>query len=73
MGDLDAALGHHLDQVPVREAIRDVPTCAQLDKVRIESALLDGSDNRCERSRLSCQLPFSEAMDGLRVTIAPES
>ncbi|MDB5683469.1 MAG: ferredoxin [Sphingomonas bacterium] len=37
-----------------------------------ENDLLDSSDNRDETSRLSCQIPFSDALDGLRVTIAPE-
>jgi 2Fe-2S ferredoxin len=37
-----------------------------------ENDLLDSSDHRDARSRLSCQLPVSEAVDGLRVTIAPE-
>jgi ferredoxin, 2Fe-2S len=37
-----------------------------------ENDLLDSSDNRTAESRLSCQIPFSEALDGLRVTIAPE-
>lgn len=37
-----------------------------------ENDLLDSSDHRTERSRLSCQLTFSDALDGLRVTIAPE-
>ena len=37
-----------------------------------EGDLLDSSDHRTATSRLSCQLPFSEALDGLRVTIAPE-
>jgi 2Fe-2S ferredoxin len=37
-----------------------------------ENDLLDSSDQRDERSRLSCQIPFSPALDGLRVTIAPE-
>ena len=37
-----------------------------------EDDLLDSSDHRNERSRLSCQLPFTEAMDGIRVTVAPE-
>lgn len=36
-----------------------------------ESELLDSSQFRAPSSRLSCQLPFSEALDGLRVTIAP--
>ena len=37
-----------------------------------ESDLLDSSDHRNERSRLSCQIPIGDALDGLRVTIAPE-
>jgi len=37
-----------------------------------EDDLLDSSDHRNERSRLSCQLPFTAAMDGIRVTVAPE-
>ena len=37
-----------------------------------ENDLLDSSDARNETSRLSCQVPLSDALDGLRVTIAPE-
>jgi ferredoxin, 2Fe-2S len=37
-----------------------------------EDDLLDTSDHKIERSRLSCQILFSDALDGLRVTIAPE-
>ena len=37
-----------------------------------ENDLLDSSDHRNEYSRLSCQLNFSDDLDGLRVTIAPE-
>lgn len=37
-----------------------------------ENDLLESSDHRNETSRLSCQLPMSDALDGLRVTIAPE-
>ncbi len=37
-----------------------------------EDDLLDSSDHRNERSRLSCQLPFTAAIDGVRVTVAPE-
>jgi 2Fe-2S ferredoxin len=37
-----------------------------------ENDLLDSSDNRDGTSRLSCQIPFGDALDGLRVTIAPE-
>lgn len=37
-----------------------------------ENDLLDSSDHRTERSRLSCQLPFSADLDGLTIEIAPE-
>lgn len=37
-----------------------------------EDDLLESSDHRAQNSRLSCQLPFTAAMDGLKVTIAPE-
>ena len=37
-----------------------------------ENDLLDSSDHRNETSRLSCQIPVSDALDGLIVTIAPE-
>lgn len=37
-----------------------------------EDDLLDSSDHRGERSRLSCQIMMTAALDGLRVAIAPE-
>ena len=37
-----------------------------------EDDLLDSSDNRDENSRLSCQIPFTGDLDGLKVTIAEE-
>jgi ferredoxin, 2Fe-2S len=37
-----------------------------------ENDLLDSSDHRNETSRLSCQIPFTSALDGLKVTIAAE-
>lgn len=37
-----------------------------------ENDLLESSDHRNETSRLSCQIPFDDALDGLRVTIAQE-
>ena len=37
-----------------------------------ENDLLDSSDDRNDYSRLSCQIPFDDALDGLRVTIAAE-
>jgi 2Fe-2S ferredoxin len=37
-----------------------------------ENDLLGSSDHRRPNSRLACQIPFLDALDGLRVTIAPE-
>ena len=37
-----------------------------------EDDLLESSDHRVESSRLSCQIPFTADLDGLKVTIAPE-
>ncbi|WP_379547796.1 2Fe-2S iron-sulfur cluster-binding protein [Qipengyuania sp. DSG2-2] len=37
-----------------------------------EDDLLESSDHRTETSRLSCQIPFTDKLDGLKVTIAPE-
>jgi ferredoxin, 2Fe-2S len=37
-----------------------------------ENDLLDSSARRDAHSRLSCQIPFSAALDGLKVTIAQE-
>ena len=37
-----------------------------------EDDLLESTDHRTEYSRLSCQIPFDDALDGLKVTIAPE-
>ncbi len=37
-----------------------------------ENDLLDSSDHRDAASRLSCQIPFTAALDGLKVTIAAE-
>jgi ferredoxin, 2Fe-2S len=37
-----------------------------------ENDLLDSTDYRSDQSRLSCQIPVSDALDGLTVTIAPE-
>ena len=36
-----------------------------------EEDLLDSSSHRQPNSRLSCQIPVTEGLDGLRVTIAP--
>jgi 2Fe-2S ferredoxin len=37
-----------------------------------ETDLLDSSDHKKPNSRLSCQIAFTDALDGLKVTIAPE-
>lgn len=37
-----------------------------------EDDLLDSSDHRRETSRLSCQIPVTAALEGMRVRIAPE-
>ena len=37
-----------------------------------ENDLLDSTDSRDENSRLSCQVPVTDALDGLTVTIAEE-
>ena len=37
-----------------------------------EEDLLEGSTHRVATSRLSCQIKLDEALDGIRVTIAPE-
>ncbi|WP_159872425.1 2Fe-2S iron-sulfur cluster-binding protein [Novosphingobium sp. 9U] len=37
-----------------------------------ESDLLDSSEHRSACSRLSCQVPITEVLEGCRVTIAPE-
>lgn len=39
---------------------------------RDEDDLLDSSDHRVATSRLSCQIDYTAALDGLTVTIAPE-
>jgi 2Fe-2S ferredoxin len=36
-----------------------------------EDDLLDSSDHREPNSRLSCQVPVTDAIDGMKVTIAP--
>lgn len=37
-----------------------------------EDDLLATSDHRTATSRLSCQIPMSDSLDGLAVTVAPE-
>jgi 2Fe-2S ferredoxin len=49
---------------------------AYMDKIPAldedEGDLLDSSDHRNEYSRLSCQVPITDALEGLVVTIAQE-
>lgn len=40
--------------------------------VEDENELLESSDHRVAASRLSCQIVMADALDGLRVRIAPE-
>ncbi len=54
--------------VYVDEAWADKAAAAGED----ENDLLDSSDHRTRFSRLSCQIALTPALDGLRVTIAPE-
>lgn len=37
-----------------------------------EEELLGFSDWRAPNSRLACQIPFTDALDGIAVTVAPE-
>jgi 2Fe-2S ferredoxin len=37
-----------------------------------ENDLLDSSNHRTDTSRLSCQIPVNDSIEGLRVTVAPE-
>jgi len=37
-----------------------------------EDDLLESSDHRKENSRLSCQVPLTDELDGIKVTISPE-
>lgn len=50
------------------------PECvSMLDEMSAdENELLDGSSRRTEFSRLSCQILLTDALDGLRLTVADE-
>lgn len=51
----------------------DPEFAAKLPKMSMdEDDLLDSAGDRDATSRLSCQLPFTDALDGLRVRIAEE-
>ncbi|AWW73989.1 ferredoxin [Erythrobacter sp. KY5] len=51
----------------VDEAPADLPEMSE-----DEDDLLESSDHRNEKSRLSCQIPLTDELSGLKVTIAPE-
>jgi 2Fe-2S ferredoxin len=48
---------------------------ADLDRLPVmsddENDVLDGSLERLDNSRLTCQIPWTEDLDGLRLTVAP--
>jgi len=48
------------------------PNAALPEMSEDEDDLLESSDHRKEGSRLSCQIPLTAELDGLKVTIAPE-
>ncbi|WP_134092753.1 2Fe-2S iron-sulfur cluster-binding protein [Novosphingobium sp. PhB55] len=48
------------------------PTDALAAMSEDENDLLDSSSHRGSQSRLSCQLQITDALDGLRVKIAPD-
>jgi len=51
----------------------DPEFAAKLSKMsEDENDLLDSSSDRNEYSRLSCQVEFGDALDGMKVTIAAE-
>jgi 2Fe-2S ferredoxin len=51
----------------------DAPWLTELPAMKEdEDDLLDSSSHRQANSRLSCQIEYGEALDGLRVQIAPE-
>ena len=51
----------------------DEPWLNQLPAVsEDENDLLDSSDARQANSRLSCQLPMTEELDGISVTVVPD-
>src|SRR5450631_514583 len=53
-GSGEAAVGHSLDEVPIRQAISDIPTHAQLDNVSVEWLIAGNrvSDDRLRHSAL---------------------
>ncbi len=52
--------------------VEDGPTDKLPAMSEDEDDLLESSDHRTDTSRLSCQIPFTAELDGLKVTIAAE-
>jgi hypothetical protein len=68
MCDIDAALRHHLDQIPIRLPKADIPTHAQLNDVGVERAL---AVDRITVNRLRHSAPLQGPrilLDGLGCT-----
>lgn len=48
------------------------PVAALPPMGELEEALLESSDLRNERSRLACQIPVTDELEGLVLSVAPE-
>lgn len=71
--ELEAICGGSLSCATCHVYVDSLPADAELSpKSRDEEDLLDACDDLAENSRLSCQIVFAPALDGMRVTIAPE-
>lgn len=71
--ELIAMCGGCLSCATCHVYVESLPAGAELPAMsRDENDLLDGLDFRRAESRLSCQIPFSEALDGIEIAIAPE-
>jgi 2Fe-2S ferredoxin len=71
--ELQAICGGSLSCATCHVYVDSLPTATELPaKSRDEDDLLDASDHLEPSSRLACQLVFGPALDGIRLTIAPE-
>lgn len=71
--ELEAICGGALSCATCHVYVESIPAGAELPaKSRDEEDLLDASDCLQSDSRLSCQLVFDSALDGMCVTVAPE-
>ncbi|MER5436230.1 2Fe-2S iron-sulfur cluster-binding protein [Streptomyces sp. NPDC002588] len=72
--ELEAICGGSLSCATCHVYVDSLPARAELSpRSADEEDLLDACDDLAENSRLSCQVVFDPALDGMRVTIAPES